>query len=208
MVYTMGVRMYQGQSNQPKKKLPTYVGDNILESVRGIGTNIGKTVQHDVVSQISQDALQAIFNTNQRKNEELPPNEAVQFQPERQQKPIIRGNELIQQIKNADQQEVKAKIDAVRKELQSLSKSIQGLQQEIQSAVMDMPVEAGIYHVNFFEQLRQMLFMMRQQVDNSRVWLEAFQANSKKKRGYWGKYKKHGTLFGLSNERTVATQSG
>ena len=208
MVYTMGVRMYQGQSNQSKKKLPTYVGDNILESVRGISTNIGKTVQHDVISQIPQDALQAIFNTNQRKDQELPPNEAVQFQPEKQQKPTARGNELIQQIKNADQQEVKAKIDAVRKELQSLSKSIQGLQQEIQSAVMDMPVDAGIYHINFFEQLRQMLFMMRQQVDNSRVWLEAFQTNSKKKRGYWGKYKKHGTSFGLSNERTVATQSG
>ena len=75
----MGVRMYQGQSNQSKKKLPTYVGDNILESVRGISTTIGKTVQHDVISQIPQDALQAIFNTNQRKDQELPPNEAVQL---------------------------------------------------------------------------------------------------------------------------------
>jgi hypothetical protein len=45
-------------------------------------------------------------------------------------------------------------------------------------------------------------------IEDGRAWLETFAKRKKKKLGYWKMYKKHGTTFGLSHERTIATQTG
>jgi len=57
------------------------------------------------------------------------------------------------------------------------------------------------------ERISSILKLLREQVDDSRTWL-SLHTNRKQKRGFWGMYKKHGTQFGLSNERTLATQAG
>jgi len=188
------------QPQQPKKRLNPYVvGDNVLETVRSLGGNITKTAQ-DSATQIASDALHDIISGRTTETVPMEPREHVQ--------PRISNKELIQPLIQKDLAETKQKLDAIRQELQALSKSIRGLQQEIQTAVMEMPVDPGIYHLNFFEQLKMLLKGIRERVDDSRVWLNAWNANVKKKRGYWGMYKKHGTSFGLSSERTIATQAG
>lgn len=195
----MGQRM--NQSQQPKKRQNPYiVGDNVLETVRGLGGNVTKTTK-DTATQIASDALQDIISGRTK-------NESVPMEPREYVQPRVLNKEFIQPLIQKDISETKQKLEAVRQELQALSKSIRGLQQEIQTAVMEMPVDAGIYHLNFFEQLKQLLKGIRERVDDSRVWLSAWNANVKKKRGYWGMYKKHGTSFGLSSERTLATQAG
>ncbi len=206
----MGQRMNQ-QPQQAKKRLNPYVvGDNVLETVRSIGGNVAKTTK-DSATQIATDALQDIISgrsTHSQPSEKRFADENVPMEPREQIQPRISNKELIQPLIQKDVAETKQKLDAIRQELQALSKSIRGLQQEIQTAVMEMPVEPGIYHLNFFEQLKQLLKGIRERVDDSRVWLSAWNANVKKKRGYWGMYKKHGTSFGLSSERTLATQAG
>lgn len=197
-MYTIGAMNQQPQ--QPKKRQNPYVvGDNVLETVKSLGGNVKKTAQ-DAATQIASDALQDIINGRT--------SEAIPMGPREYIQPRISNKELIQPLIQKDIAETKQKLEAVRQELQALSKSIGRLQQEIQTAVMDMPVEPGIYHLNFFEQLKTLLKGIRERVDDSRVWLSAWNANVKKKRGYWGMYKKHGTTFGLSNERTLATQAG
>lgn len=206
----MGTHMHQ-QSNQKKRPNPYVVGDNVLETVRGIGATVGTTVKRDVVTQIAEDALQDIVGgraSTHQPTEQLQPNETVQLKGNTEEKPIHRKQESIQSLIQKDVVETKQKLEAIRQELHTLSKSIQGLSQDIQTAVMEMPVEPGIYHINFFEQLKIMLMSIRERVDDSRSWLSAWKTNAKKKRGYWGMYKKHGTSFGLSNERTLATQAG
>ncbi|MEK7119300.1 MAG: DUF5660 family protein, partial [Patescibacteria group bacterium] len=69
------------------------------------------------------------------------------------------------------------------------------------------PVAPGVYHLNFFERLKSMLKILREQIEDSSSWL-SLQNNRKKKKRYWGMYKKHGTSFGLSHERNLATQAG
>lgn len=201
-MYTMGVRM-TNQPQQPKKRPNPYVvGDNILETVRSLGGNVKKSAQ-DAATQIATDALQDIISgrtTHRHESRMEEPRERVQ--------PRISNKELIQPLIQKDVVETKQKLEAIRQELKALAKSIQGLSSDIQTAVMDMPVEPGVYHMNFFEQLKIMLGHLREQVDDSRTWLAAWSANVKKKRGYWGMYKKHGTTFGLSSERTLATQAG
>ena len=69
-------------------------------------------------------------------------------------------------------------------------------------------MDPGIYHVNFFERLRSILKVLREQIDDSRTWLALSAQRKQKKLGYWGMFKKHGTSFGLSNERSIATSAG
>ncbi|MFH0749832.1 MAG: DUF5660 family protein [Candidatus Gottesmanbacteria bacterium] len=200
--------MNQGQSKPNIKKTNPYiVGDNVLETVRSLGGTVGKTIQQDVINKIPEDMLRDIFGTGQRSGE-LHTNESVNFNNEKVQPAPIRTSELLQPMIQKDLSETKQKLDAIRQELQALAKSIHGLQQEVQTAVMEMPVNPGVYHINFFEQLRQMILSIRERVDDSRVWLQAVNTKSKKRRGYWGMYKKHGTSFGLSSERNIATQAG
>lgn len=195
----MGQRMNQPQ--QPKKRPtnPYVVGDNVLETVRSLGGSVAKTAQN-AATQIASDALRDIISGRTT--------EAVPMGPREHVQPRISNKELIQPLIQKDITETKQKLEAIRQELQALSKSIRGLQQEIQTAVMEMPVDLGVYHLNFFEQLKMLLKGIRERVDDSRVWLSAWNANVKKKRCYWGMYKKHGTSFGLSSERTLATQAG
>lgn len=190
---------------QQKKPNPYIVNDNVLESIRGIGTNVGKTLKQDV-GRIPSDILGGIVGAPT--SGELQQNESIQVQQEHATRQPITKKELLDPFIQKDIQETKAKLESVRQELQLLSKSIKGFHQEVEKAILEMPVNPGVYHINFFEQLRSFIESLRQTIDNGSTWLSAFTANSKKKRGYWGMYKKHGTTFGLSSERTTATQSG
>jgi hypothetical protein len=72
---------------------------------------------------------------------------------------------------------------------------------------MEMPVSPGIYHVNFFERLRSIIQLLRQQVEDSRTWL-LMVTTKRTQKDYWCMYSKHGTTFGLSSERIIATAIG
>ena len=194
------------QTQNQKKKPVQYVNDNILESMRGISSSVGKTVVKDVAGQIGLDMIQTLFQTPQTRNERP----MYQEQPEAHTEQAPRMPtfvESMQMRESADAREVKRQIDEVRQELKLLVASVKKVHQELDKAVTETPVDPGIYHLNFYEQLKNFLRMMRQQVEDSGSWLSAFQSR-KKKKGYWGMYKKHGTTFGLSNERSLATSAG
>jgi len=68
-------------------------------------------------------------------------------------------------------------------------------------------VKAGKYHINLFTFVLKLLRDARQKVESSGTFMSALHSK-KKDRGYWQMFKKHGTSFGMSNERNVATQVG
>jgi len=191
-----------------KKKLPVYGNDNVLESIRGIGSSVGKTVLKDVISGGTNDVLQSIFGGSVQQGE-LKQNQAIEFSKLPEKAPTIqpRTTESYRPVPHTESTEIKQKIESIRLELKALSQSIKSLRQEISKSVMEVPVDPGIYHLNFFEHLRTYLQAMKEQVDDSRTWLMASN-NRKAKKGYWGQFKKHGTSFGLSNERSIATSAG
>jgi hypothetical protein len=196
------------QLQSQKKKPVIYGNDNVLESLRGIGTSVGKTVVKDVLAQGGNDVLSSIFGSLP-KSGELKQNQYIEFSKNTEKAPQAqpRKAETFQTVSRMDEMEVRKKIDAIRAELKALSQSIKGLRQEISKTVLIAPVDPGIYHLNFFEHLKSYLHIMKEQVDDSRTWLSA--GNSRKaKKGFWGQYKKHGTSFGLSNERSIATSAG
>jgi hypothetical protein len=197
--------------SQSKKKQTTYQNDNILESVRGIGVNVGKTISQDVISRGAGDALQSLFGTP--KSGELHQNQPIEFTQKeenpREPQQEVRHTQPEQPAigKSEDAQAVQAQLNAVRTELKALIASLNNLQVEMQKTIEETPVDPGVYHVNFFEKLRTLILILKQQVDDGRNWL-ALTSGRKKKQNYWGMYKKHGTQFGLSNERKMSTQAG
>jgi hypothetical protein len=182
--------------------------DSLLEALRDLGGGIGKSVGSDVVGKVGEDVFASLLGTRPKSQGELRPEEAYDFNPEQMARPQARRVEFVrpQPIK-LEEAGLKQKIESVRLELAKLTESMKSLNTEIDKAVNEIPVQPGIYHLNFLERLRSVIILMRQNIDDSRTWL-SFSTNRKKKQGYWGMYKKHGTNFGLSNERTLATQAG
>lgn len=105
-------------------------------------------------------------------------------------------------------QETKLQVEAIQEELKKLALSTKNLTKEVEIAAKQVPVEPGIYHLSFFEKLRQSLVFLRKKVEESATWLAAFNQKDKKRNYYWGQVKKSGTKFMLSQERYMSTQFG
>ena len=198
------------QQAKPTKKPKTYTNDSILEALRDLSGGVGKTVTKDVAGKVASDALASLFGTPIPKQGELRANEPIDFSAERQPQPRFRRPEVTPAARpvHEDTQKIAQQIESVRAELKALAASVKSLNTEIQKAVVEVPVDPGIYHVNFFERLRSILRVLREQIDDSRTWLALSAQRKQKKLGYWGMFKKHGTSFGLSNERSIATSAG
>ena len=105
-------------------------------------------------------------------------------------------------------QEVKLQIAAIQEELKKLALSTRSLTKEVKIAAQQTPVDPGVYHLSFFEKLRQRLILLRKRVDESATWLNASNQRAKGRNYYWRQVKKSGTKFMLSQERYMATQAG
>lgn len=192
-----------------KPQQPKYQNDSILESLRSLGGGVAKTVARDVTGKVASDALASLFGAPAKNQGELTPNKPLDFRKERQPFPGFRRPEMQPRAPFVHQEEphLKEQIQAIQAELKALAASIKNLNTDVARAVTEVPVDPGIYHKNFFDRIRSTLRLLREQIDDSRTWMNLY-SNRKQKKGYWGSYKKHGTSFGLSNERTLATQSG
>lgn len=105
--------------------------------------------------------------------------------------------------------EITSRVDDIMGELRKLISSSKILQVQFAEATINQPpAEVGTYHVNFFEWLLSVIKIARQKVEDSSMWLQTINNKKSKKNGYWGMFKKHGTTFGLSQERSVSTQTG
>lgn len=206
------------QSAKPAKKPAAFTNDSILEALRDLSGGVGKTVTKDVAGKVATDALTSILGAPAQQQGELKPNTPIQIpdqqrapeaRPERFYPPFMRpeARPVARPVIKEDQQKLAQQIEAVRQELKAIAASIQSLNAEIGKAVQEVPVNPGIYHANFFDRLKSVLKVLREQIDDSRSWL-TMHTSRKKKIGYWGMYKKHGTTFGLSNERSIATSAG
>ncbi|MEK6939274.1 MAG: DUF5660 family protein [Nanoarchaeota archaeon] len=104
--------------------------------------------------------------------------------------------------------EVSRMIQEILTELKRLIVASDELKVEFKEiAIEQRVVSPGKYHLNFFEWVLSAIRLARMKVEDSSAWLSVSKSK-KAKREYWAMFKKHGTTFGLSNERVVATQTG
>ena len=104
--------------------------------------------------------------------------------------------------------ELSRTLDQILFELKQLAASSKELQTQFKEVVVEQRIEKpGKYHLTFFSFILTLIRDAKEKIEDSSVWLTASKGKAEKK-GYWGMFKKHGTSFGLSNERAVATQVG
>ncbi len=121
------------------------------------------------------------------------------------------GAEIVyaqERVTSKENQETKAQIQQIMVELKKLVESSEELRAEFREITVEQRVaKPGKYHQSFFEWMLATIRQARTKVEDSKAWLSLFKSKKAKKE-YWSMFKKHGTTFGLSNERVVATQVG
>lgn len=194
----------------PKNKPASFKNDNVLEQLRGVGSDVAVNTV-DIATNIGENIFSALVGASPQQSGELQPNQTIELgvQPQEEIKPQMEAPkmEVAHASIDAITEQTRQQLEAVRQELKALSQSLKNLSQDVQSAIEQTPVAPGIYHINYYDQLRTFIHVLRQQIEDSRVWLQ-MSVGRKKKLGYWGMFKKHGTTFGLSNERSIATAAG
>ena len=113
-----------------------------------------------------------------------------------------------EKLSKQDHREMQRNIEQIKVEISKLVASSQVLKMEFASVnVEQSTANVGQYHLNFLEWMLTVIRSARQKVEDSQSWVGAIKGKGAKK-NYWGMLKKHGTTFGLSGERSVATQVG
>lgn len=202
------------------KKKKTYkqniTAENPIEAIRSMGQGVVSSVANEgqkAVSDLWEQLLVRQKGEASRESGDMKEGEELVLskKTERIDPGIDWRNEIIHgetRIRKQNDKAIEYKVEEILVELRRIAETTKELKLEFaEIAIEKVPVNAGAYHLNFFEWMLSTLTAARQKVESSRNWLAAM-TSKKQKQGYWNMFKKHGTSFGLSNERVVATQTG
>lgn len=204
-------------SDSKRKRKKSLSSNNFLEALRDLGSGMVDSMAHDVVGGVAEEAVDQLTG---RKSGELKPNQLLDLEKvgkikekgERQvwgfQQEFLSLRRQERLIWNRKEEETKLQITSILEELKKIVNSTSKLTKEVEVAAQQVPVEPGVYHLSFFEKLRQTLILFRKRIEESATWLTAFNQKAKKRNYYWAQVKKSGTKFLLSQERYMATQAG
>lgn len=203
------------------KKFPRT--DNFLESLRDIGGATGQTVKKDVLQGIPEDFMRQLFGTEKapvRAHGDILPGQSVQLEKalneERAENKALRSK-LIQQRRLQESentliaesgQKLKVELYALTQEVASLAKTTQGLSKKVEIAAMQAPSNPGVYHLVFFERLRNFIASFRKKIENASLWLQSYNQRAAKRRTFWGQVSQSGSKRLLSPEDYLQRSAG
>jgi len=197
----IGRGVVESAKNDFAKGLVTELWDQML------GTEIGKASTPHASGDL-QEGQEISLNKKktdqnaEKSQEEIKPRVEVGWDYTAE---IIHAEKRISQTEN---RELNARVSEIIIELKKLAHSSKELEIAFRDiSVEQAPIMAGKYHLNFFEWMLSTIRSARMKMEDSANWASLF-ASKKGKREYWSLFKKHGTSFGLSGERTPATQTG
>lgn len=210
-------------TKKQKKQTNQYIDQNPVEAFRDLGSGVAKSLASDVAKGTVTGLWEQLLGRGSYKEShgtggDLAEGQELDLQSlqESQEEPqieagidyrrdILRGSEKSQHIAN---KETEVKIQEILVAIKQLAQSSKGLEVQFKEVVVEQRIEKpSKYHLTFFEWILSVIRLAKMRVEESSNWLSVF-ASKKKRQQYWGMFKKHGTTFGLSNERVVATQTG
>lgn len=194
-------------AKQPKKE-KRYSPDNFLEVFKDLGSNVVNSFKNDIINKpssmsFSSPDADSFSNDLLQKESEL---EAKYKKQIRWQAEIIRKEEKI--LYSRKDNEIKLQVRALQDEIQQLARATNQLSNEVEVAALQVTPEAGTYHLNFFERLRNLIRALKSKIQESAFWLAEWNKKAKKRNYYWAQVRKSGSKFMLSGDRQVATQTG
>lgn len=189
-----------------KNKQRTFADDSFLEALRDLGSGVVDSVVHDVVGGVAEEAVRQTLRPGEWSKVEKNAWEKENVEPLQREFNQIHQQEKV--LFKQSEQDTQLQIRGILEELKKLAAATETLAEEVQVAVEQAPVDPGIYHLSFFEKLRQTIILFKKQVEDSSTWLAAFNQKAKKHNYYWGQVRKSGSKYLLSQDRYVSTQAG
>lgn len=196
------------------------VSSSVKIGTEGLKSSV-KVLKNEAVDALVKTGVEQVlflFDSSSIKGKAKQQHHEVQPQEEKPEKKIHAtaaidyAGEILhagERLRRRQENSIETKIEEIKIELKQLIATSKQLQTEFKDVVVEQkPNSVGVYHEAFFDWLLTMIHQVRIRVEDSSSWLQAMQSKSSKKKGYWSMFKKHGTMFGMSGERAVATQVG
>lgn len=203
---------------QKQKSQKSIRHTNVLESLGGttsqsLKEDLIKKVPGDFMEQLFGPGIQRTFSGEITAGETLEIGDVFSGQHEKNQKlekqlaleRKLRQEEEIRTQRKGN--ELRMQLKALMEEVVVLAQATEELGEETKIAVMQAPVEPGIYHIIFFEKLLEFIKSFRKKISQASTWLHATNKRAAKK-NYWTRYKKHGGKFLLSAEHYLSRSAG
>ena len=218
--------MFSLTNKKAKPKATQFVDTNPVEAITNIGNGVMQSFGKDLLSGATTDLWDQLLGGENKKEEthhkagdleegqdldlaSLEKNKKLDVAPGIDyRRDILYGAE---KINKQQTRELVQQIEMIVKELKNLAAASAELAIEFKDVVMTQNVvKPGKYHQSFFEWVLIILKTARMRIEDAGTWLSVMHGKKSKKQqqNYWQMFKKHGTNFGLSNERVVATQTG
>ena len=112
-----------------------------------------------------------------------------------------------QMLSERKMHELRIQLKAIAEEINKLAASAGNLATQTEIAMVEAPVNPGVYHVIFFEKILELISSFRKKIDQAAVWLEGANKRGQKK-NYWSTYKKKGSSFLLSPDHYLQRSAG
>jgi hypothetical protein len=207
---------------EPSKKVKTVIRrQNVLESLKDLGTGVTDQTA-DLLKNTSEDFLKELLgmtNVPAKMSGNLSPGESIHVNPEvaakEEENKKLRAQISLERQLSRDEksvsieksQELKNELQALMQEVQKVAASTQQLAEVTQVTMMAAPIEPGVYHISFFQNILQFLESFRKRIDLTVTWLQSSNKRAEKK-NYWSQYKKKGASFLLSPDHYSQRSAG
>jgi len=206
-----------------KKKTPQLrTKQNVLETLKDLGSGTGDSLKNDLFGPGSEDFFRQLMGMEQiqqkrsgslNPGESLNMNEALNGKEEENKRlkaQIVLERNLSQderQLSERKMQELRVQLQAITFEIGKLAASTSELSTQTEIAMIEMPADPGVYHIVFFEKVLEFLQSFRKKIDQATVWLGSSNKRAEKK-NYWSMYKKKGSSFLLSPDHYLQRSAG
>jgi len=208
-----------------KPKNQNFVDQNPIEILKGVGSSVVDSVVDDFGKHSVSDLWEQLLGAKNPQEEgdqtsgDLEEGREIHLSKKTKKETpeghieagIDYKREIIDVAKRVDRentQVLNAKIAEILTELKKITAASAEIAIEFKDVTIEQRIEQpGEYHVTFFQWMLSLVKSARTKIEDSGAWLSVMKSK-KSQRQYWNMFKKHGTTFGLSNERVIATQAG
>jgi hypothetical protein len=204
-----------------KKAKSSAVKRNVVESLKDLGADFGNQGT-DLLKSTSEDFFKELMGVSRpaiKRSGEINPGQSLQMSEvlsgKEEENKKLRAQISLERNLSADEkrlsqgkmQELRIQLQAITIEIGKVAVSTGNLATQVEIAMVEVPVNPGVYHVVFFEKVLEFLQSFRKKIDEASVWLGSTNKRAEKK-NYWAMYKKKGSSFLLSPDHYLQRSAG
>lgn len=204
-----------------KKTRSSVVKRNVIESLKDLGGDFGSQGT-DLLKSTSEDffkELMGVARPTVKRSGEINPGQSLQMNEiisgKEEENKLLRAQLSLERNLSNDEkrlsqekmQELRVQLQAITVEISKLAASTGNLATQTEIAMVEVPVNPGVYHVVFFEKVLEFLQSFRKKIDLAATWLGSSNKRAEKK-NYWSMYKKKGSSFLLSPDHYLQRSAG